>query len=45
MTMHDLNLLSNDDVSEDGKEGKYSRESGLSIYYEKRHMIHFKTVS
>ena len=41
MTMHDLNLLSDDNVPEDREEGKYGWEGGFSVNYEKRNMIDF----
>ena len=44
MTMHNFNLLSDDDVPEDREEGKHGGEGGFSVYYEKWDMIHFQTI-
>jgi len=44
MSMHNLNLLANDDVSEYRKEGKDCRERRLAINDEEGHMIDFETV-
>lgn len=41
VTMDDLDLFSNDDITENGKEGKDSWKRGLSIYDEKGNMIDF----
>ena len=45
MTMHDLNFLPNVNIPEDRKERKHGREGSFSVYYEKRDMIDFKTIS
>ena len=44
MSVHDLNLLSYDDVAEDGKEGKDGGEGGFAIDDEEGHMVHLKAV-
>lgn len=42
--MDDLDLLSNDDIAENGKEGEDCWKRGLSIYDEKRDVIDFETI-
>lgn len=44
VTMDDLNLLSNDDIAENGKEGEDSWKRGLSINDEKGNMVDFETI-
>ena len=41
MTMHDFNLLPDDNVPEDREERKHGGESGFSVYYEKWNMVDF----
>lgn len=45
VTMHDLDLFSDDDIAEDGKEREDCWKRGLSIYDEKGNMIDFKAIS
>ena len=45
MAMHDLNFLPDDNVPEDREERKHGGEGGFSVYYEKRNMIDFQTIS
>ena len=45
MTMHDLNFLPDDNVPEDREEREHGGEGGFSVYYEKRNMIDFQTIS
>ena len=44
MPMHNFNLLSQNDISKDRKEGKDSRESSFSIDNKKRHMIDLEAI-
>jgi len=44
MTMDNLYLLTNYDVSKDRKEGKYGWEGGFSVDYKEWYMVDFKTV-
>ena len=45
MTMHDFNLLPDDNVPEDREEGKHGGEGSFSVYYKKGNVINFQTVS
>jgi hypothetical protein len=40
MSMHNLDLFSNDNVPEDGEERKDCRKGSLEVYDEKGYMIH-----
>ena len=42
--MDNLNLFSHDDISEDWKEGKHSRHSGLAIYDKERDIVDFEPI-
>jgi len=42
--MDDLNLLSKDDVTEDGEEGEDSRKGRFSVDDQKRYMVHLQAV-
>lgn len=44
MPMHDLNLLSQNDISENREEGKDSRESSFPVDDKERHMIDLEAV-
>lgn len=44
MAVDDLNLLADDNVAEDGKEGKDSREGGLAVDDKKGHMIDLEAI-
>lgn len=44
MPMHDFNLLSQNNIPKDRKEGKDSRERSLSIDNKKRYMIDLETI-
>ena len=44
VSMNNLNLLPNDNVSENRKEGKYSGHSRLSIYDKKWNMVDFEAI-
>jgi len=44
MTMHDFNLLSDDNVAEDWKEGENCRKGRLAVDDEKRDIIDFESI-
>jgi hypothetical protein len=44
MAVHDFNLLPDDDVAEDGEEGKHGGEGRLPIDDEEGHMIDFDAI-
>ena len=44
MAMHNLNLLSDNDVAKDGKEGKHSGESSLSVDDKEGDMVDLEAV-
>lgn len=44
MSMNDLDLLTNDDISEDGEKGEDGRECGLSIDDHKRDMVNLEAI-
>lgn len=44
MSMNNLDLLANDDVSKDGEEGKDGGESGLAVDDKERDMVDLQTV-
>lgn len=44
VAMHNLNLLTDDNIAEDRKEGKDSREGGLAVDDEERDMVDLESV-
>ena len=44
MTMHNLNLLANHNVSKDGEKGKYGWKGGFAVYDEEGNVINFEPV-
>lgn len=44
MTMNNLNLLPDENVSQNREEGKHGGKSSLAIDDEKRNMVHFESV-
>lgn len=44
MAVDDLNLLADDNVAEDGEEGKDSREGGLAVDDKKGHMVDLEAI-
>ena len=44
VAVDDPDLLTNNNVPEDGKEGKDSRKSGLSVDDKKRNVINFESI-
>ena len=44
VTMHNLDLLTNDNVSKDGEEGKHGGKRGLSVYDQKGNMVDFESI-
>jgi hypothetical protein len=44
MSMHNLNLFPDDDISEDGEEGKDGGEGRLSIYDEEGNMVDLEAI-
>jgi len=44
VTMHDLDLLSNNDVAEDWKEGEDGREGRFAVNDEKRDVVNLESI-
>ena len=42
--MNDLNLLPNDYIAKDWKEGKHSRKGRLAVHHEKRYMVDLQSI-
>ena len=44
MSVDDFNLLSQDDVAEDGEEGEDGRERRPAVHHQERDMVHFQAI-
>ena len=44
MSMHNLNLLPDNNIAKHGEEGENGRHGRLSIYHEERNMVHFESI-